>query len=66
MVFYGAGITKDLVRRNHYIYNVVPFAWVNQLISKISDVLELVDALQLNIKRNTFTLLTSWPVVFKG
>jgi hypothetical protein len=48
------------------IYNVVPFAWVNQLISKISDVLELVDALQLNIKRNTFTLLTSWPVVFKG
>jgi hypothetical protein len=58
----GSGLLKSL-----YIMWLLPsFAWANQFISKRSDVLELVDSLHLNIKRNTFTPLTSWWIVFKG
>ena len=58
----GSGLLKSL-----YIMWLLPFlAWLNQFISKRSDVLELVDSLQLNIKRNTSTPLTSRRIVFKG
>jgi ACT domain-containing protein len=50
------------------IYNVVPSIFrLGKLIHKQEiNVLALVDSLQLNIKRNTFTPLTFWRIVFKG